>query len=122
MTTKMNGILEDWGVDFMSENYNKSIYGEIYNSSQFHDGKLIYTSEIYTIFIDNNYLSDELGIKPLMIVQTINNSKYILGNISNQFKDYLKLLIDTNKLCPDTYSLKTTQGIINCINDLYLKN
>jgi len=116
-----SGIIEDWGIDFMSENHNKSICGEIYNSIEFDDGKLIYTSIINNIFIENNNLSNELGIKPLLIVNTINNSKYILGTITNQFKDYLNFLIDKDKLCSKTYSLDTSLGIINCIK-WYLKN
>jgi len=115
-----SGILEDWGIDFMSEDYNKSICGEIYNSTLFDDGKLIYTSRINNFYIENN-LSEELGIKPFIIVNTINDSKYILGTISNQFKDYINFLIDKNKLCSKTYSLNTNQGIIKCMN-IYLKN
>ena len=116
-----SGIIEDWGIDFMTSDYNKSISGEIYNSSQFEDGKLIYTSRIDTIFIEINYLSKELGVNPLINIQTINNSKYILGKISSQFNKYLELLIDKNKLCSKTYSLDTPQGIINCIK-WYLNN
>ena len=120
MITEITGILEDWGIDFMSENNTKSICGEIYNSNEFHDGKLIYTSSINNIFIQNNYLSNELDDKSLLIVKTINNSKYILGKISSQFKEYINFLINKNKLCKNTYSLETNQGIIKCIN-FYLK-
>jgi len=121
MVPEISGILEDWGIDFMSENHTKSICGEIYNSKEFHDRKLIYTSRIDNIFIQNNYLSNELDDKSLLIVKTINNSKYILGTISSQFKEYINFLINKNKLCKNTYSLETNQGIIKCIN-FYLKN
>jgi hypothetical protein len=117
----ISGIIEDWGIDFMSEDYNKCISGEIYNSSQFEDGKLIYTSRIDNIVIEHNYLSKEIGVNPLINIQTINNSKYILGKISNNFKEYLEFLLEHNKLCKDTYSLDTPQGIINSIK-WYLKN
>ena len=117
----ISGIIENWGIDFMSENHNKSICGEIYDSTQFAEGKLIYTSIIDNIFIEHNYLSKETGVNPLIIIQTINNSKYILGKISNNFKEYLEFLLKDNKLCKDTYSLDKSLGIINCIK-WYLKN
>jgi hypothetical protein len=110
----ISGIIENWGIDFMSKEYNKSICGEVYDSSQFGNGKLIYTSIIDNIFIENNYLSKELGVKPLINIHTI-NSKYILGKISNDFKEYLKFLVNHNKLCKNTYSLDSEEGIINII-------
>lgn len=111
----ISGILEDWGIDFMSENHNKSICGEIYNSTGFEQGRLVYTSRIENIFIQDNYLSNEFNINSFLIVKTMNNSHYILGKISNQFKDYLNFLIDENKLCKQSYSSETKQGIIKCI-------
>ena len=117
----MSGIIENWGIDFMSEDYNKCISGEIYDSHQFVEGKLIYTSRIANIFIKNNYLSERLDVKPLINIQTINNSNYILGSISSQFKTYLEFIIKQNKLCEDTYLLDTPQGIITCIK-WYLNN
>jgi hypothetical protein len=117
----MSGIIENWGIDFMSEDYNKCISGEIYESDQFAEGKLIYTSIIDNIFIEHNYLSKEIGVNPLINIHTIHNSRYILGKISSQFKTYLEFIIKQNKLCEDTYSLDTSQGIINSIK-WYLKN
>ena len=121
MIPVMSGIIENWGIDFMSEDYNKCISGEIYDSDQFVEGKLIYTSRIANMFIENNYLSERLDVKPLINIHTINNSNYILGSISSQFKTYLEFIIKQNKLCEDTYLLHTSQGIINCIK-WYLKN
>lgn len=121
MNPVMSGIIENWGIDFMSEGYNTCISGEIYDSTQFAEGTLIYTSKIDNIFIEHNYLSKEIDVNPLINIQTINNSKYILGKISDQFKIYLEFLIKKNKLCKDTYSLDTPQGIINSIK-WYLKN
>tara|TARA_B110000285_G_C15035107_1_gene568829 strand:- start:879 stop:1241 length:363 start_codon:yes stop_codon:yes gene_type:complete len=110
----ISGIIEDWGIDFMSEYYNKCISGEIYDSSQFGDTKHIYTSNIENISLEYNYLHKELGVKPLINIKTI-NSKYILGKISNDFKEYLKILVECNKLCKNTYSLDSDEGIINII-------
>jgi len=120
MNPGISGILEDWGIDFMSEDYNKSICGEIYNSTGFEKGRLVYTSRIDNIFIQTNYLSNDFDINSFLIVKTLNNSHYILGKISNQFNNYLNFLIDKNKLCKKSYSSETNQGIINCIN-FYLK-
>ena len=116
-----SGIIEDWGIDFISKDYNNCICGEIYNSNQFQEGKLIYTSRINNIFIENNYLCKEFNLESLINIQTINNSNYILGKMSSEFKTYLELLIEKNKLCKETYSLDTPQGIVNCIK-WYLNN
>ena len=111
-----SGIIEDWGIDFMSKDFNKCISGEIYNSTKFKEGKLIYTSKIENVVLDNSNLCNKIDIKPFINIKTINDSIYILGEISSQFRDYLNFLIDNNNLCKDTYSLDTNQGIINCIN------
>jgi hypothetical protein len=116
----ISGIIEDWGIDFMSDEYKKCISGKIYDSQQFGDGKHIYTSNIDNIILEHNYLSKELGIPPLINIKT-NNSKYVLGKINNEFKEYLKFLLEHNKLCKNTYSLDTPQSIINCIK-WYLEN
>ena len=109
-------IIEEWGIDILELDHNKSISGEIYNSETFEDGKIIYTSRIDNLFIEHYYLSE-----PTINVKTINKSTYILGKISKTFNEYLEFIVDTNNLCKDTYNINSNIGIINIIK-WYLDN
>ena len=108
-------LIKNWGIDILDKNTNKSIVGDVYYSYKFSDGKHINTSNIKNMYLTENYLI------PNIIIETINNSKYLLGNHTIIFKDYMKFLINKNNLCSKEYSVETSEGLINCIN-FYLSN
>ena len=110
----VSGIIDNWGFDILSTDYKKCVCGEIFESNQFSDGKMIYTSNISDVYLFNKYLAEDLNLEPNIIVETI-NSKYILSNVSNNFKDYINSLITTNKLDSNEYNFNTSKGISTCI-------
>ena len=116
----ISGIIEDWGIDFLSPEFNRCICGEIYNSPKFKQGKFIYTSMIDNVYIENNYLSNDPEEKQLIFIKTTNGSIYILGTMSSNFNDYLKFMVDQEKLYNKIYSLDNSLGISNIIK-WYLK-
>ena len=111
----ISGIIENWGIDFLSQDYKRCICGEIFDSNQFNDGKLIYTSTILNINLLNNYLAENLNLIPNVAVETINKSKYILGNVSPIFKGYIESLVIEHNLDSNEYNFNTSKGIVNCI-------
>ena len=117
--TMISGIIENWGVDFLNSDYKRCICGEIFDSPQFSNGKMIYTSNISNVYLLNNYLSEDLTLVPNIIVETINDSKYILSNVCDGFKDYINTFIVTDKLDTNEYHFNTSKGITTCIK-LYL--
>jgi hypothetical protein len=111
----ISGIIKNWGVDFLSTEHKKCICGEIFDSTQFSNGKMIYTSDIKDISLFNTYFDGGLNIEPNIIVETINKSKYILNNVSGDFKDYITTLITKDKLDEFNYNFNTTNGTVKCI-------
>ena len=112
----ISGIIEKWGFGVLDEETKYCIYGEVYDSSKFGNGKLINTSIIKKVYLLNNYLAEDLQLIPNIMVETSNNSKYILGNPSDTFKHYIEHIIKTNSLCMDDYTFKNSKGIVNIIN------
>jgi len=108
-STENMPLIKNWGIDILDEYTNKAIVGDVYYSYKFADGKHINTSNIKNMYLTENYLI------PNIIVETINNSKYLLGNPTIIFKDYMKFLINENSLCSNEYSVETSEGLINCI-------
>ena len=113
MNTMNMPLIKNWGIDILDENINKAIVGDVYYSDKFADGKHVNTSNIKNMYLLNNYLNN-VNI-PNIIIETNNNSKYLLGNPTIIFKDYMKFLINENSLCSNEYSVETSEGLINCI-------
>ena len=105
----LSGI-NDWGFNFLEPSLNISITGSIYDSNKFTDGKYIITSSIVGVYLENNYI----------VVKT-HNSKYILGTVSDKFKEYFNIEININNLDKLKYNLDNITGSINCIK-WYLSN
>ena len=83
----ISGIIDNWGFDVLDEETKQCINGEIYDSTKFTNGKVINTSIIKRTYLLNNYLAEDLHLIPNVMVETINNSKYILGSPTNTFKN-----------------------------------
>ena len=113
--TMISGSIQNWGVDFLSSEHKKCICGEIFDSPQFSNGKMIYTSDICDVSLFNSYFDESLNIEPNIIVETKNKSKYILNNVSDDFKDYITTLITNDKLDTNEYHFNTTKGVAKCI-------
>ena len=111
----ISGIIDNWGIDIISKDYKRCICGEIFDSNKFNDGKLIFTSNILSVNLLNNYLADDLNLIPNVYIESINKSKYILGNISSIFKEYIESLVKEHNLDSNTYNFNTSKGIVNCI-------
>ena len=111
----ISGSIQNWGVDFLSSEHKKCICGEIFDSPQFSNGKMIYTSDICDVSLFNSYFDESLNIEPNIIVETKNKSKYILNNVSDDFKDYITTLITNDKLDTNEYHFNTTKGVAKCI-------
>jgi len=111
----ISGSIQNWGVDFLSSEHKKCICGEIFDSPKFSNGKMIYTSDIYDISLFNHFFDEALNIEPNIIVETKNKSKYILNNVSDDFKDYITTLITNDKLDTNNYNFNTTKGTVKCI-------
>jgi hypothetical protein len=111
----ISGIIDNWGFDILDEEHKKCINGEIFDSTLFSDGKLIYTSNIIHINLLNNYLSEDLNIIPNVIVETVNHSKYILSNVSPIFKLYIETLIKRTHMDSNEYNFNTSKCSVNCI-------
>ena len=94
-----SGLINKWSFNILEPSLNTCITGEIYNSNQFSDGKHILTSKIIDAYIVNTCIENDY-----IVLKTI-NSKYILSNVSNNFKDYINSLITTDKLDSNEYFL-----------------
>ena len=112
----ISGIVEKWGFGVFDEETKDCIYGEVYDSSKFTNGKLINTSIIKKVYLLNNYLEKDLHLIPNIIIETKNNSKYILGKPSDSFKEYIEYIINTKSLYIEDYTFKNSKGIVNIIN------
>ena len=115
----ISGIIDNWGFDIISDEYKQCINGKIYDSTKFSDGKLIYTSNILNVSLLNNSLAKDLNLIPNIFIETINNSKYILGKVSPIFKEYIEFIIKQKNMDSNEYNFNSSRCIVNCIK-LYL--
>ena len=115
----ISGIIYNWGFDIISNDYKYCINGEIFDSSTFSDGKLIYTSNILHLSLLNNSLAEDLNSGPNIVIETINHSKYILSKVSPIFKEYIEMLIKQKNMDYNEYNFNSSKCIVNCIK-LYL--
>jgi len=104
-----SGLINKWSFNILEPSLNTCITGEIYNSNQFSDGKHILTSKIIDAYIVNTCIENDY-----IILKTI-NSKYILGQYSIDFKEYMDCEIESNKLDKTNYTFDNNKGIVNII-------
>ena len=105
-----SGFIYDWEFNILEPSLTTCMNAIIYNSKHFSDGKYILTSKIVDVklvtnFIGNNYI----------IVITSNNSKYILGACSNEFKEYINSEINDRNLDKTKHTFENHTGIVNII-------
>ena len=108
------GQINNWSIDFLDPELSKCITGEIYGSKVFPEEKLISTSNIKIVSILNNFLIGSNSV-PNILIETINNSKYIIGTPSELFINCTNTFINNYKLDNSTYTFNTSQGTINII-------
>jgi len=112
----ISGIIDNWGFDVLDAETNQCINGEIYDSTKFTNGKVISTSIIKRVYLLNNYLAEDIHLIPNVMVETINNSNYILGTPADTFKHYIEYIIKQNSLSTEDHTFNYSKGIVNIIN------
>jgi len=111
----ISGIIDNWGFDILDTEHKRCISGEIFDSSQFRDGKMIYTSNIISVRLLNNDLAEDLNLIPNVVVETTNKSKYILCNVTPIFKEYIESLVIQKNMDSLEYNFNSSKCIVDCI-------